>query len=275
MTEEKFSPEIPPEPQPAVKSAPTPEVTPKPADNRLKIILFSILGLVLVGGLVFMSYKFVLKQTPSVSQPTPTPLSSEVSTKEGDPTANWKTYTNREFRLEMKYPPTWSISEKYTTVVLINTSKPSQKIEILKSSGPPPETMDMKAIESKEVVVDNIKTKRALMQGSFEGNENRYYLRVFIREKEIFYQAGFDGNSFEELSLIYDKILSTFNFLEEETEGEKVFCKEPRPEICTMECIVNPPYICGSDGKSHCTVCQACSDPKVEWYIIQDKPCSG
>ena len=55
----------------------------------------------------------------------------------------------------------------------------------------------------------------------------------------------------------------------------KVFCKEPRPQICTMECIINPPYICGSDGKSYCSTCQACSNPKVEWYVIQDKPCEA
>jgi len=54
--------------------------------------------------------------------------------------------------------------------------------------------------------------------------------------------------------------------------SEKVFCKV-RPEVCTMECIQNPPYICGSDGKSYCNVCGACADPDVEWYMIQDKPC--
>lgn len=58
-------------------------------------------------------------------------------------------------------------------------------------------------------------------------------------------------------------------------QGEKVFCQSPRPEVCTMECIQNPPYICGSDGKSYCTTCQACSDPKVEWYVTQDNPCSS
>jgi hypothetical protein len=57
--------------------------------------------------------------------------------------------------------------------------------------------------------------------------------------------------------------------------GQKVFCEDPRPEVCTMECIVKPPFICGSDGKSYCSECQACSNPKVEWYVMQDEPCKG
>jgi len=56
---------------------------------------------------------------------------------------------------------------------------------------------------------------------------------------------------------------------------ERIFCKDPRPQLCTMECIVNPPYICGSDGKSYCSECQACASPKVEWYMVQDGPCEA
>jgi len=50
-------------------------------------------------------------------------------------------------------------------------------------------------------------------------------------------------------------------------------CKDPRPEVCTMECIQNPPYICGSDSKSYCSVCQACSNPEVAWYEMRTTPC--
>lgn len=54
---------------------------------------------------------------------------------------------------------------------------------------------------------------------------------------------------------------------------ERVYCNDPRPEVCTMECIQNPPYICGSDGRSHCSICQACSDRNIAWYEIKTSPC--
>lgn len=56
--------------------------------------------------------------------------------------------------------------------------------------------------------------------------------------------------------------------------SEKTYCKSPRPEACTMECLLSPPYLCGSNGKSYCTTCQACADGDVEWYQFQDEPCT-
>ncbi len=64
----------------------------------------------------------------------------------------------------------------------------------------------------------------------------------------------------------------------QENIEKRVFCPNPpgiRPEVCTMECIQNPPYICGSNGKSYCNACQACSNKSVSWYITQEKPCQG
>jgi len=55
--------------------------------------------------------------------------------------------------------------------------------------------------------------------------------------------------------------------------GEKVFCPKSRPEVCTMECVARPPYVCGSNGKFYCNSCEACADKEVEWYIIQESPC--
>lgn len=57
------------------------------------------------------------------------------------------------------------------------------------------------------------------------------------------------------------------------SESQKILCREPRPEVCTMECLQNPPYLCGSDGKAYCSGCQACAYREVDWYLLQNKPC--
>lgn len=59
----------------------------------------------------------------------------------------------------------------------------------------------------------------------------------------------------------------------EKEASERIYCEEPRPQICTLECLAPPPYLCGSDGKFHCTVCQACGNPEIEWYVYQDETC--
>ncbi len=59
----------------------------------------------------------------------------------------------------------------------------------------------------------------------------------------------------------------------EEENQSKIDCKDPRPEVCTFECTYPPPYLCGSDGKSYCTVCQACSNKAVAWYEMKNSLC--
>ena len=53
----------------------------------------------------------------------------------------------------------------------------------------------------------------------------------------------------------------------------KTDCPINRPRMCTFECTYPPPYLCGSDGKSYCTVCQACSNKNVSWYEMKTSPC--
>ena len=54
----------------------------------------------------------------------------------------------------------------------------------------------------------------------------------------------------------------------------KTYCKSSRSQVCTQECLLPPPFLCGSNGKSYCTVCQACADENIEWYQFQNNPCT-
>ena len=53
-----------------------------------------------------------------------------------------------------------------------------------------------------------------LKYGKFDNNKEKYYLRVFITEKDIFYRTDFKKNDLESLPIIFDQILSTFKFIE-------------------------------------------------------------
>lgn len=67
-------------------------------------LLFALVGMLIltvgiVAGVLIGKYIYTLKPTLS-----PSPLPSEASAKEGDPTANWKTYTNIKYGYSLKYP---------------------------------------------------------------------------------------------------------------------------------------------------------------------------
>ena len=116
--------------------------------------------------------------------------------------------------MEVKYPKYFGVSEKNNAISLINFYDSSQKIEILKYSEPPPETMDMKEIKRENVIVDDFTVNKILMQGIFENNQNEYYLRVFIPKENILYHADFKKGNLENLPVVFDQILSTFKFID-------------------------------------------------------------
>ena len=78
--------------------------------KKILIGLGSFLGVLVLVGAVFGVYKYVQNQIP-LEESTPTPLPAEVSTEEGDPTADWQTYTNTEYGYLIKYPSDWKIEE--------------------------------------------------------------------------------------------------------------------------------------------------------------------
>ena len=81
------------------------------------IIVIIIAVVVLVGA---AGYFTLVKKTPEVAQQTNTPPPTQTGSPNSPTpnpttsTANWKTYKNTEYGLELKYPPTWKVQEKVT-----------------------------------------------------------------------------------------------------------------------------------------------------------------
>lgn len=192
------------------------EVT-KPAKPLVKLFLFSFLGLVLAGGLVFAGYEIGKEQgrpPPSIS-PSPAPVSFQCTLDSDcvlalrlDQCCSCPEVTSRQALLGNQNLIEFKFGEDYSSRKTIDCSN------IVCEPCVPP-------------------------HGS-----------PFCLKGQC--QVGEKASSAGE---------------------EKVFCQEPRPEVCTMECIAQPPYICGSNGRSYCNKCQACANPAVSWYIVQDNPC--
>jgi len=60
----------------------------------------------------------------------------------------------------------------------------------------------------------------------------------------------------------------------EMSKADKVYCGSPRPEVCAQIAIDPPPYICDSEGNSYSNSCIACANEEVEYYSLQEEPCS-
>ncbi|TSC54185.1 MAG: hypothetical protein LiPW16_113 [Microgenomates group bacterium LiPW_16] len=269
----KETPQLPVSPQEVQIQAPT-------FLDKLKIhrwkILSGILGVLVFAGAVFGAYKFGQKQVQPVPKPTPTPVA--VSTPTPDPTADWKTYINTKYGYSIKHPVSYLLEDfSIGTTHQIGISGVYFKAIIrVRKEEELPYYLDQES--SGEIELGGIKAKLyKFLSGYCDMGECTEPFIAVVAYKNSqryaleFYEAALRKT---ELDWITHLMLSTFKFLEEkESTGEKVFCKEPRPEVCTMECIQNPPYICGSDGKSYCSTCQACSNSEVEWYVIQDELC--
>ena|SRR3989344_1091106 len=88
---------------PIVSPAP---VSPPPKKSFHPILTTFLILFLLAATSVFAYQNMQLQRQIAILQvqPTPTPLPAEASAKEGDPTANWKTYTNDKYGYSFKYP---------------------------------------------------------------------------------------------------------------------------------------------------------------------------
>lgn len=100
-------------PQPAVSSLPD-----ESSSRRWPLWLFGGIALLALGiAIGVFGAKFLNQSQGQLqqNQPTsvPTPLPAEASAQEGDPTADWKTYTNTRYAYSMKLPQDWQPDRGY------------------------------------------------------------------------------------------------------------------------------------------------------------------
>ncbi|MDO8551463.1 MAG: PsbP-related protein [bacterium] len=229
------------------------------------ILILFILVAVGIGGWYFLNQSS-FKSLITTTTPTPT----------HDPTANWKTYTNTKYGYSIKYPKDWDVQEfpavdAYLEVTSFNPDKVTDRLTaIIVTVSSNPYEKELSGYEGAAIVKVGDFTAREETGGAPPGSTD-VHLRVVapLGTKSIVFESN---TGYEK---IFDQVLSTFKFTGEKTGEQKVFCTEPRSEVCTMECITNPPYLCGSDGKSYCSSCRACSNKSIEWYVIQQGACGS
>ncbi len=86
---------------------------PIPAKNNLFVVIVVVILFLTLGVAGFFAYQYYqLKQQIAHTQPTPTPMISQVPLMQvNNSTANWKKYTNTTFHYEFSYPNNLRIDE--------------------------------------------------------------------------------------------------------------------------------------------------------------------
>lgn len=254
-------PEETPEPQIAQKPTETAETVAEiqPAPERptkpwLKIILFSILGIVLAAGLVFAGYKLGQRQIQPGPQPTPTsevvitpapePTVAEVSQPSPSPVSiekipyksisSWQTYTDSQANFSVQYPENYKLQNPIPgkSVNFLSCLTDPQRGEICLSGysitiyddydgGPRRAYFEKKRpnflVEPyyQDVSVAGIKTL-VIMDGNTGGSTGSFILIPKGNKMYFFdFPFGWNPDTKEKPGLDFIKqVLSTFRFLE-------------------------------------------------------------
>lgn len=203
--------------------------------DKLKIhkfrILGGILGILVFVGTVFGAYKVGQRQIQPGLGPTPTP--EAVATPTPDPTANWKTYIDRDEKFSFKYPPLLVMKDELLSPESSEYTKTFITfISFAQPSGLKPEQYNLRVSNKNATLVE--KEDFEYMEGhviyeivgrekiNLAGKEAiRVKLRIGITEPEMpeTVYVDFDGRSLSIRSAgqdeeIFNLMLSAFRFLE-------------------------------------------------------------
>lgn len=141
-------------------------------------------------------------------QPSPTSLPAEVPTKEGDVTADWKTYTNTKYQYSIKYPLTFSVTEQSSEYVRLSLgqnqpNQPSSETYLSIEVKNNPQKLSLQKWEKANVnVADHAPFPKGVTYLEHDGT-------IFQITPVIIDRKDTDGS----IGKTFDQILSTFKFL--------------------------------------------------------------
>lgn len=218
-------------------------------------LLFSLIGTAIL--MVGIAAGFFIGKYIYTPKPTPTPLPAEASAKEGDPTANWKTYVNYKENISFNYPQNWAqreydkervvVGDDQTVAVTIfygiyspfELESPTTN-KIIEAwfdynIGSGAQFPDGGKVLSKETIMvdDNEATKYILVDNLSPYNQSFQRTWVFVPNNNrvtLLDNQGADNK-------LFDQILSTFKFVDQATP--RPTCK-PRPACldATPRCMI-------------------------------------
>lgn len=197
------------------------------------------------------------------TSPTPSPISPP------DPTTNWKTYTNTEFKFSFKYPdsyfrylkdypdigaylaPSEGVGEVKGSpmgltkedVWIDATTQSGANIDSLEqffnSKGQGTE-FDLLYVQSpKEKIIFSGQAGYKIKQYQQNGSQGTSSLRaVFLKNNTLYYLvlSAFDKSVLQTNEQLFDQILSTFKFLNKNSDPEGKFCGGIAANIPQNQC---------------------------------------
>ena len=178
----------------------------------LAIIIFAVAILIAINTDLVKRIKKEPSPTP-VSSPTLSPSpTTQQSSPTSDETANWKTYTNTKFNYSTMYPPNWTYKESGGTTFLLppEAKNDGNSISIgVRDKNTPvnPVFIQYETIRTISLGNDKVEVLKAKNLAS------ETYLAE-VRKGDYYFKFSFGLNLDRKYDYVFNKILSTFQFLD-------------------------------------------------------------